>query len=77
VFQQGTAVNAHDAAYSTATNCANQGLNVALDLAGKAALWRASESGFEGHYYIMSDKQTTTCSGGGGLLGSLSVAYSA
>ena len=35
VFQQGAGlVNAHDAVYSTASGCANQGLNVALDLAG-------------------------------------------
>ena len=35
VFQQGAGlVNAVGAAYSTATGCANQGLNVQLDLAG-------------------------------------------
>jgi Subtilase family len=35
VFQQGAGlVNAHDATYSTASGCANQGLNVLLDLAG-------------------------------------------
>jgi len=35
VFQQGAGlVDAQNSAYSTASNCANQGLNVALDLAG-------------------------------------------
>ncbi len=35
VFQQGTGlVNAHEAVYSTASGCANRGLDVALDLAG-------------------------------------------
>ena len=35
IFQQGAGmVNAYDAVYSTASGCANQGLNIAADLAG-------------------------------------------
>src|SRR2546421_6355825 len=72
VVQQGSGlVNAHDAAYGTASNCANQGLNVALDLAGTQHFGGRANRDSNGNYYIMSDQRTTTCSGGGGLLGGL------
>src|SRR5258708_2604667 len=72
VFQQGSGlVNAHDAVYGTATNCANQGLNVAADLAGTQHFGGRANRDSKGNYYIMQDKQTTTCSSGGGLLGGL------
>src|SRR5437868_14075702 len=70
VFQQGAGlVNAHDAVYGTATNCANQGLNVAADLAGTQHFGGRANRDANGNYYIMSDKQSTTCWVGGGLLG--------
>src|SRR5256885_12969406 len=68
VFQQGSGlVNAHDAAYGTASNCANQGLNVAADLAGTQHFGGRANRDSNGNYYIMSDKQTTTCSSSGGF----------
>jgi hypothetical protein len=69
VFQQGSGlVNAHDAVYSTASGCANQGLNVTADLNG----WqhyggRANYNKSTGEYYIMA----TSSSSSGGLLGGL------
>ena len=37
IFQQGAGlVNAYNAVYSQAVNCANQGLNIAKDIAGTA-----------------------------------------
>src|SRR5437879_10007165 len=72
VFQQGSGlVNAHDSVYGSATNCAHQGLNVAADLAGTQHFGGRANRDSKGNYYIMQDKQTTTCSSGGGLLGSL------
>src|SRR6266850_5466396 len=73
VFQQGSGlVDAHDAVYGNATNCANQGLNVALDLAGLQHYGGRANRDANGNYYIMSDQKTTTCSSsGGGLLGGL------
>ena len=70
VFQQGAGlVNAWDSVYSTASGCANQGLNVAADLLG----WqhyggRANYDPATGEYYIMA---TTGggASGSAGLLG--------
>src|SRR5256885_10119161 len=68
VFQQGSGlVNAHDAAYGTASNCANQGLNVAADLAGTQHFGGRANRDSNGNYYIMSDRQTTTCSSSGGF----------
>ena len=64
VFQQGAGlVNAHDATYSTASGCANQGLNVALDLAGFQHYGgRANQDPSTGNYYIMA-----TSSGSSGV----------
>src|SRR5256886_918704 len=70
VFQQGSGlVNAHDAVYGSATNCANQGLNVAADLAGTQHFGGRGDRGSNRKYYITAHQKTTTCSGGGGLLG--------
>ena len=56
VFQQGAGlVDAHDAAYSTASGCANQGLNIPLDLAGLQHYGgRANEDSSNGNFYIMA-----------------------
>jgi serine protease AprX len=71
VFQQGSGlVNAHDAVYSTASGCANQGLNVAADLfGGKHFGGRANYNPKTGQYYIMATTQGGNTSSGGGLLG--------
>lgn len=66
VFQQGAGlVNAQDAIYSTASNCANQGLNVALDLAGLQHFGGRANQDADGNYYIMETENDP------GLLGSL------
>ena len=55
VFQQGAGlVNAQDAIYSTATNCANQGLNVAADLSGIQHYGGRANRDENGNYYIMA-----------------------
>jgi serine protease AprX len=66
VFEQGAGlVNASSAAYSTASNCANQGLNVALDLLGIQHYGGpANQNPATGEYYI-------TATGSGTLLGQL------
>ena len=71
VFQQGSGlVNAHDAVYSTATGCANQGLNVAADLSGQQHFGgRANYNPKTGEYYIMATSTTSSGSSSGGLLG--------
>jgi hypothetical protein len=79
VFQQGSGlVNAHDAVYSTASGCANQGLNVVADLYyGKHFGGRANYNPKTGQYYIMATSSgSSTSSGGllgglGGLIGAL------
>jgi serine protease AprX len=54
VFQQGAGlVNAHDATYSTASGCANVGLNVALDMAGLQHYGGRANRNSAGDYYIM------------------------
>ncbi|WP_129645305.1 S8 family peptidase [Peristeroidobacter agariperforans] len=54
VFQQGAGlVNAQDALYSTKTNCANQGLNVAADLAGIQHYGGRANQDADGNFYIM------------------------
>ena len=65
IFQQGAGqVNAYDAAYSTASGCANQGLNITLDLAGLqhyggAARWNPES----GQYYILGEDGYTWSGG--------------
>ncbi len=55
VFQQGAGlVDAQDAAYSTASSCANQGLNVALDLAGLQHYGGRANEDANGNFYIMA-----------------------
>src|SRR5438309_4334065 len=71
VLQQGSGlVNAHDAVYASATNCANQGLNEAADLAGSQHFAGRANRDSNGNYYIMSEQKTATRSGGG-LIGAL------
>lgn len=66
VFQQGAGlVNAEDAIYSNASNCANQGLNVALDLADLQHYGGRANRDENGNYYIMEVEDDP------GLLGSL------
>jgi serine protease AprX len=71
VFQQGAGlVNAYDSAYSTASACANQGLNVTADLLG----WqhyggRANYNPQTGDYYIMATSGGSSSGSSGGLLG--------
>ena len=71
VFQQGSGlVNAHGAVYSTASGCANQGLNVAADLAGLQHFGgRANYNPKTGEYYIMATSPGTSSGSSGGLLG--------
>src|ERR1700727_3365516 len=54
VFQQGAGlVDAHDAAYSNASGCANQGLNVLLDAAGLQHYGGRANEDANGNFYIM------------------------
>src|SRR5271168_1341611 len=54
VFQQGAGlVDAHDAAYSNASGCANQGLNVLLDLNGLQHYGGRANEDANGNFYIM------------------------
>jgi subtilisin family serine protease len=54
VFQQGAGlVNARDAIYSTASNCANQGLNIAADLANLQHYGGRANQDENGNFYIM------------------------
>lgn len=70
VFQQGAGlVNAHDAVYSTASNCANRGLDVALDLAGIKHYGGRANRDADGNYYIMEVEPDPGPVGG--LLGGL------
>ena len=71
VFQQGAGlVNAHDAVYSTASACANQGLNVGADLTGSQHFGgRANYNPKTGQYYIMATSSGSTTTTSGGLLG--------
>jgi subtilisin family serine protease len=54
IFQQGAGlVNARDASYSTATQCANRGLNLLADILGQQHYGgRANQDG-TGEYYVM------------------------
>jgi serine protease AprX len=61
VFQQGAGlVDAHDAAYSTATGCANQGINVLLDLAGLQHYGGRANEDANGNFYIMQVTASAT-----------------
>ena len=80
VFQQGAGlVDAHSSAYSTASNCANQGLNVLSDIAGLQHYGGRANEDSNGNFYIMAQapapSTTQSLLGGvGGLLGSLGTA---
>jgi subtilisin family serine protease len=55
VFQQGSGlVNAAVAVNSTATGCANQGLNIAADLAGTQHFGGPANVNSSGNYYLMN-----------------------
>lgn len=67
VFQQGAGlVNAQHAAYSTATDCANQGLDVWLDLAGVEHYGGRANQDENGNFYIMA-VESSSGSGRGSL----------
>src|SRR5258708_11971198 len=76
VFQQGAGlVDARNSAYSTASGCANQGLNVGLDLAGLQHYGGRANEDSNGNFYIMAQAPVTASpsllGGVGGLLGGL------
>lgn len=53
VFQQGSGVvNAKDALSSTASNCANQSLNIAKDLAGEEHFYGPANINEDGNFYV-------------------------
>jgi serine protease AprX len=60
VFQQGAGlVNAPAAVYSTASGCANQGLNVAADLAGTEHFGGPANENANGTFYLMNMSSST------------------
>lgn len=70
VFQQGAGlINAVRAVNSTATGCANQGLNVAADLAGSEHFGGPANENADGNFYIMNMTASTygTAQSGDGL----------
>ncbi|MGB7738268.1 MAG: S8 family peptidase, partial [Steroidobacteraceae bacterium] len=67
VFQQGAGlVNAPAAANSTATKCANQGLDIAADLAGRQHFGGPANADTDGNYYVLGADGTVLS--GEGLL---------
>jgi serine protease AprX len=55
IFQQGAGlVNAYAAVYSTASSCANQGLNVTADLAGTQHFGGPANENANGTFYLMN-----------------------
>src|SRR4029077_17033047 len=61
VFQQGAGlVDAHDAAYSNASGCANQGINVWLDLLGLQHYGGRANEDANGNFYIMQVSASST-----------------
>jgi serine protease AprX len=65
VFQQGAGlVNAPAAANSTATKCANQGLDIAADLAGRTHFGGPANADASGNYYV-TDSSGNRLSGEG------------
>jgi serine protease AprX len=66
VFQQGAGlVNAHDAVYSTASRCANQGLNLTVDLAGLKHFGGPANEDASGNFYLMDVSGGTPLAGDG------------
>ncbi len=69
VFQQGAGlVDAHDAAYSNASGCANQGVNVLLDLLGLQHYGGRANEDSNGNFYIMAQAPVRRSSPVKGLL---------
>ena len=66
IFQQGIGVvNAYDAVYSQAANCANQGLNIANDIAGTAHYaGPAQQDATTGQFYVVDPAGTKIGSDG-------------
>ena len=57
IFQQGAGVvNAYDAVYDSEAGCANNGLNIGLDLAGVEHYGGLANRDENGNYYIMGDE---------------------
>src|SRR6202790_4856021 len=70
VFQQGAGlVDARGSAYSTASGCANQGLNVLLDLAGLQHYGGRAHADSKGNFYIVAQAPVSASSPVQGLLG--------
>jgi serine protease AprX len=60
VFQQGAGlINVQRATMSAATNCANQGLNIAADLAGTTHFGGPANEDANGNFYIMNMQSST------------------
>ncbi|HTB68197.1 MAG TPA: S8 family peptidase [Steroidobacteraceae bacterium] len=78
VFQQGAGlINAVRAVNSTATGCANQGLNIAADLAGSEHFGGPANQDANGNYYVMNMASSTwgTAQSGDGLTWSTGYAW--
>jgi len=60
IYQQGSGrINAYAAVYSQAANCANQGLNIAADIAGTTHYWGpARRSPTTGAFYVVNSLGT-------------------
>lgn len=72
VFQQGAGmVDAQDAVYSTASGCANRGLNVSLDLAGLKHFGGRANQDANGNYYVMETRRNCGLLGLGCTIGDL------
>src|SRR6202166_31600 len=67
--QGGRLGDAHDAAYSTASGCANQGLNVYMDLAGLQHYGGRANEDSQGNFYIMGQAPVSASSPTQSLLG--------
>jgi serine protease AprX len=78
VFQQGAGlVNAANAVHSTATNCANVGLNINADIAGTTHFGGPANQTANGNFYIMNMNGSTwgTPLSGDGLIWSQGFPY--
>src|SRR6202042_901026 len=72
VFQQGAGlVDAHDASYSTASGCANQGLNILLDTAGLQHYGGRANEDANGNFYIMAQAPASASAAAPSLVGGL------
>jgi serine protease AprX len=60
IFQQGAGlINASNAVHSTASGCANRGLNIAADLAGTQHYGGPANEDASGNYYVMNMTAST------------------